>query len=222
MVRPADGPERQPAPANGPRTPMLAPRRLLRLVRPPLVRPLPSTVLRAAQAPDSNSGRRAPLAPQPPPSSPPVTAPTGEAPAAQPTPLLDAAIERVATVTRQQRESLESAASPSESDNHATRAVAPASRPVVPTAPVQRTPAPLLIVDTPESIPLVTATVINPIDSPTQPTISTAPIDVREPSGAKVKSKTTLVTEGESAARPRETPLVLLDESPPRKTRPKH
>ena len=60
------------------------------------------------------------LTPQPPPASPPVTAPADEAPADKPTPLLDAAIERVAAVTRQQRESLDSAPSPSEPDDHAT------------------------------------------------------------------------------------------------------
>ena len=215
MLRPADGPVRQPAPANDPPTPMLAPSGPPASTPPVGPAALPSTELQAAPTPIPIQAALAPLTPQPPPTIPPVTTPASEAPAAQPTPLLDAAIERVATVTRQQRESLESAASPSESDDHATRAVAPGSRPVVPTAPVQPTPAPLVIIDAPESIPPVTARVINPIDSPTQPTISTVPKDVREPSGAEVKPRTTVVAEGESAARPRETPLVLLDDAKP-------
>jgi hypothetical protein len=215
MLRPADGPVAQPAPANGPVAPVLAP------TTPPASTPpagpaaLPSTELQAAPTPLQDQAALAPLTSQPPPAIPPVTAPAGNAPAAKPTPLMDAAIERVATVTRQQRESLDSAAARSESDGHAATVVAPGSPPVRPTAPVQQTPAPILVLDTTESTPLVTAKVIEPIDSPTQPPIPTVATGETERSGAEILPKNNSVASAESAGPSRETLGARRDDTQP-------
>jgi hypothetical protein len=215
MLRPADGPVAQPAPANGAAAPVLAP------ATPPASTPpagpaaLPSTELQAAPTPLQDQATLAPLTSQPTPAIPPVTAPAGNAPAAKPTPLMDAAIERVAIVTRQQREALDSAASPAESDAHAATVVAPGSPPVLPTAPVQRTPAPILVLDTTESSPSVTATVINPIDSPTQPPISTVATGETERSGAEILPKNNSVAAAESAGPSRETLGARRDDRQP-------
>jgi hypothetical protein len=218
MLRAADGPVAQPAPANGPVAPVLAP------ATPPASTPpagpaaMPPTELQAAPAPVQNQAALAPLTPQSPPAIPPVTEPAGEAPTANPTPLLDAAIERVAIVTRQQRESLDSAAAHSASDDHAATAVAPGSPPVVPTAPAQRTAAPILVLDSTESSPSVTATVINPIDSPTQPPIpNVANVAMGEAAGigAEIQPKTSSVAGAEFAGPSRETLGALRDDTQP-------
>jgi hypothetical protein len=216
MLRPADGPVAQPAPANGPVAPVLAPPSAPKANTPPAgPAAMPPPELQAAPAPVQNQAALAPLTSQPPPAIPPVTAPTGNAPAAKPTPLMDAAIERVATVTRQQLESLDPATAPAESDDHAATAVAPGSPPVLPTAPVQRTPAPILVLDTTESTPLVTATVIEPIDSPTQPPVPAVPKGEVERIGAEIQPKTGVVAGVESADPTRETPGALLDDTQP-------
>jgi hypothetical protein len=215
MLRPADGLVAQPAPASGAAAPVLAP------ATPPASTPpagpaaLASTELQAAPTPLQDQAPSAPLTSQPPPASPPVTAPADNAPAAKPTPLMDAAIERVAIVTRQQRESLDSATSPAESDAHAATVVAPGSPPVRPTAPVQQTPAPILVLDTTESTPLVTAKVIEPIDSPTQPPIPTVAKGETERSGAEILPKTSNVAGAESAGPSRETLGALRDDTQP-------
>jgi hypothetical protein len=215
MLRPADGPVAQPAPANGPVAPVIA------LATPPASTPLAgpaalaSTELQAAPTPLQDQAPSAPLTSQPPPAIPPVTAPADNAPAAKPTPLMDAAIERVAIVTRQQRESLDSATSPAESDGHAATVVAPGSPPVRPTAPVQQTPAPILVLDTTESTPLVTAKVIEPIDSPTQPPVPTIANGETERSGAEILPKTSSVAGAESAGPSRETLGALRDDTQP-------
>jgi hypothetical protein len=216
MLRPADGPVAQPAPANGPVAPVLAPPSAPKANTPPAgPAAMPPTELQAAPAPVQNQAALAPLTPQPTPAIAPVTEPAGEAPAANPTPLMDAAIERVAIVTRKQRESLDSAASPAESDGHAAIAVAAGSPPIVPTVPVQRTPAPILVLDSTESSPSVTATVINPIDSPTQPPVPTVAKGETERSGAEILPKTSSVSGAESAGPSRETLGALRDDTQP-------
>jgi hypothetical protein len=216
MLRPADGPVAQPASANGPVAAVLAPPSAPKSNTPPAgPAALPPSELQAAPAPVQNQAALAPLTPQPPPAIAPVTEPASEAPAANPTPLMDAAIERVATVTRQQRESLDSVATPAESDDHAATAVASGSPPVLPKAPVQRAPAPILVHDTTESTPLVTATVIEPIDSPTQPSVPTVPKGEADRSGAEILPKTGVVAGAEFVGPSRETLGALRDDTQP-------
>ncbi len=207
MLRPADGPVAQPA--------SMAPAAPLASVAPPGPIATPPTVLQAAPTPIQEQAALAPPTPQPRPASPPATAPAGEKPAANSTPLMDAAIERVAAVTRQQRESPDSAASPFESDDHAATPVAPGSPALVPTAPFhQGTPTPLLVADTTESSHEVAPTVDRPINSPNQPATPTVPKDEAQPIGLEAPTKVS-ISGAESAGPTHEAAGTLLDDAHP-------
>ncbi len=211
MLRPADGPGAKAALSNGPAASAPVP------ATPPAGTPptgptaTPPTELQPAPTPIQDRAAMAPLTPQPSSATPPVTAPASESPAANPTPLMDAAIERVANVTRQQRESPDVAVSASESDDHATTAVAPGSAPVILTAPVQRTPMPLLVADSSESNPSASATMIKSNDSCTVPLIPTVPKGETERSDARTQQTMSDVAGAESTASARETPGTLRD-----------
>jgi hypothetical protein len=174
-----------------------------------------STELQAAPTSLQDQATLAPLTPQPAPTSPPVTASASEATAGEPTPLLDAAIERVQAVTRQQHDSVDSAAPSSEPDNHARSAVAPAAPAVVSPVPVQQASAPLLLVDTPESSASAAPKGIKSIDSPTQPVIPTIPTDKPQQIGAETQPKTPIVPRTASAAPTHETPPALPGDPEP-------
>ncbi len=137
-----------------------------------------------------------PIAPQPAPGSPPTTAPVEESPADKPTPLLDAAIERVTAVTRDQREALDSSPPASEPESHTANPVAP-GLPAVDPVPAQRTaPPPSPSSGTAEAVSAVAPAVIK-VTGPPSPSVSpTVPKDAArsivvdpEPSGRDVAER---------------------------------
>jgi hypothetical protein len=208
MLRPADGAVAQPASTAPPGSPAS--------IAPAGPTATPPTVLQAAPTPGQDQAALAPLTPQPSPATAPVRAQATEAPpAANPTPLMDAAIERVAAVTQQQRESLDSAQPPSESDDYAATAVAPASPVVIPTAPVQKPPPPLLMADIKEPSPEFAPTITKPIDAPTQAAIPNVPTDDAPRTGLEKPIKIDIFAGAESAAPTRESAGTLLDNTQP-------
>ncbi len=213
ILPPADGPAPQPARANGPATSVLAPSApsVSTQAAGPTTRTM--TDLQAAPTPTQDQAALAPLTPQPPPAIPSVTPSAAEAPAANSTPLMDAAIERVAAVTRQQRDSLDSARSAPEPDGHDTTAVAAGSPAAQPMAPVQPTPTPLLVADNSASIPLTAPTLVEPIDSSTQPAISAVPKSETQQIGAEKQPKTEILARVELAASTHETPRTVREDT---------
>jgi hypothetical protein len=196
MLRPADEPVAQPALAGGPPTPARAPSAVPASTPTPGPAAMPPTELQPAPTPVQDQA--------------------GETPAANPTPLMDAAIERVAAVTQQQHESLDPATFPSESDEHVAKAVAPDIVAVVRAAPVQQPPPTRLpVADTAESSPEVAPTGTKPIVSPTQPAVPTVPNDRAQQIGLETPTKISIVAEAEPAAPMRETAGSLLNDSPP-------
>jgi hypothetical protein len=214
MLRPANGPAAQPALPGGPGPSVLAPSAPPASKAPAGQTAMPPTKLQAAPTSIQDQAALAPLTPQAPPTIPPITAPDGEAPVTNPTPLMDAAIERVAAVTQLQRESLESTQPPSERDDNAATAVASGSPAVVPTASAQKRP-PLLVADITESSPEVAPTATKSIESPTQSSISSAPKDEAQRIVLETPTKITTIAGTESLVRMPEIAGTRLDETQP-------
>ena len=152
-----------------------------------------------------------PASPSPAPASPPAAPPAEESPADKPTPLLDAAIERVAAVTREQRESLESSPPDSSPQGFAKKPVAPGSPTVVPVSPRQPTAPVSSSADTPAVVPAVAPAVIKVTDTMARPLSPTAPKDAPQPTVADTKPSDLQIARPQAVAPVRESHGTLLD-----------
>jgi len=131
--------------------------------------------LQAAPTPLQAQSALAPPGPQPQSITPPVTVPASDQPAENTTPLLDAAIERVAAVTRQEHDSLDAGDPHSETDKDVLRSVASGSHAVSSHTPVLKTPQPILLADKPASLPSIVPRPIGHDDSLDPPVLPTSP-----------------------------------------------
>ena len=153
---------------------------------PPTASAPPPTELQAAPTPVPDQTA---LTPRPAPPSPLVTTPDTEPHTDKPTPLLDAALERIAEVTRQQRDVLGSGpTAPSESDIHVSTVVTPGPTTTAPKAPESSTPAPARQADLEEN-PGPTG-----VTGPTKPADSTKPLAASAGSNDDAKSSATETT----------------------------
>jgi hypothetical protein len=171
----------------------------------------PPTELQPAPAPVQNQTALGPLPPQPVPSSPPAAAPVEETPADKPTPLLDAAIERVAAVTRQQRESLESAPPPSDPERQEAKPVASVSPAIVKPQTGRAAPTPSPSADTTTDVSSQAPEVIKVADTNAQSVSPTAPKDAARPIVINTEPKARAAVEADAVSPARETRGTLLD-----------
>jgi hypothetical protein len=204
----------------------------------PALDPTPAAPPLGAQvAPPALNAQPAPSSTQVPPPLSPVpsqpgagnstaTSPVDETPATteQPTPLLDAALERVAAVTREQRESLDSAPPSSEPQETTTKPIAPEHFPTKPfesdhpTTLPSRTPEPTpptaALVDIGQATSASTPLVINVSDSPA-PSASRAVLkDARQRVLAPSEAGTRTVARHENIASNDEPRGTLLAAEP--------
>lgn len=168
------------------------------------VTPVPPAELQAAPTPvQDQAALKAATSPPAPANLPAAPPATEEAPADKPTPLLDAAIERVAAVTRQQRESLESSPPVSDPESVAKKAVASGSPAVVPVpsplpAPPLSSPA-----DTAEITPPVAPAVVKVTHTTPQPL---TPADLKDALPPRTAAATKPIEQGD--AKPEASPPV--------------
>jgi hypothetical protein len=173
--------------------------------------PAPPAGLRGARTPDQSEAALEPATPSQVPTNPTVAPPTEETPTDKPTPLLDAAIERVTAVTRQQRETLESSPSDFDPESIAAKPVAPGSHNIVPVPFQQPASQPFSPPDTAEVAPPKPPVVIKVTDALAQPISPTDPKDARQPTVAAAKPSDLEVARPEAVAPIHESRGALLD-----------
>jgi hypothetical protein len=157
-----------------------------------------------------------PAPPQPAPGNSPVASPVDETPATndKPTPLLDAALERVAAVTREQRDSLDSPPLAVEPELPSEQTVAPTPSAIAAAEPEHHTTTATLMPPTPQprtfggtagSVPAPAAVLINVTDTSAQPAVRTVANESMSRGGGAKEPEIPAVSPAETIAHKEET-----------------
>ena len=186
----------------------------------------PPTDVQSATIPAQNQTPLAPISPEPGSNNPPAALPANETPADndRSTPLLDAALERVASYRREQRESLDSSAPQSEPEAAAKQQVATAPSRTAPAGPEHPTlilsPAPASVADITETLPARAPAIINVSDPPAQPNSPTLSKVATPQAAADTKPKERPGAGALADSPGREATKTLLDNKPAASTAP--
>ena len=197
---------------GGPTSSALAPSTAAASTHSASATPASPAELQTARTPAQNQAALEPATPSAAPANPPAASPPEEeAPADKPTPLLDAAIERVAAVTREQPESLESSPPARDPEGIAAKPVAPGSAAVVPVPSPLLAPPPLSPADTAGVAPPVAPEAIRVNPTTTQPLGQTAPKEAPQQAVADSKPSDLHVARPDAVAPIDQSRGTLLD-----------